>query len=95
MIKDYEDIEEDKEVKFKQTNAYDPRVTAIIGVASIVIAGLATAAIVALFNLNSNVAVLLARPAGVSREEYVRDTIRRDQDYAEIKEEIRKLRDRK
>lgn len=76
----------------KYGTPHDPRVTATLTIVSMVLAGLVTAAIIALFNLNSNVAVLLARPAGVPREEYARDTIRRDDDSNNLKQEISQLR---
>lgn len=71
---------------------HDPRVTAVLTVISMIMAGLVTAAIIALFNLNSSVAVLLSRPAGVPREEYARDTLRRDDDSNSLKLQIAELR---
>lgn len=71
---------------------HDPRVTATLTVVSMILAGLVTAAIIALFNLNSSVAVLLSRPVGVPREEYARDTIRRDDDSTAMKHEMSQLR---
>ena len=98
-VKDHEN--EDEEItremrgiieRRKYAVPHDPRVTSVLAVISMIMAALATAAIIALFTLNSSVAVLLARPVGVPREEYTRDTLRRDDDSNSLKIQMAELR---
>jgi hypothetical protein len=71
--------------------ANDPRFTGLISVLGISLAGLITAGVVALFSLNSNVAVLLQRPLGIPREEYTQNERRRDADTQEMKAQLGNL----
>jgi hypothetical protein len=58
----------------------------------VICAGLITAAIcwnaAAVVQLKADVAVLVARPEGVSRAEYLRDTARYDREMQEMRERI-------
>lgn len=71
---------------------HDPRVTAALSIVSTALVGLMTTGVIALFNLNSSVAVLLSRPVGVPREEYARDTLRRDDDFNAFKMQLADMR---
>jgi hypothetical protein len=59
----------------------------------IIFAGLITAAIcwiaASVMSLKSDVAVLVARPEGVSRAEYMRDQLREERDLQELRARIK------
>lgn len=81
-----------KNRSFSYTARHDPRVTSGLTIISTILAGLIVTGVIALFNLNTQVAVLLARPVGVPREEYARDTARRDDDFNNFKLQIADMR---
>ncbi len=60
----------------------------------VICAGLITAAIcwnaAAVVQLKSDVAVLVARPEGISRAEYIRDQVREEREIQELRERYRK-----
>ena len=69
---------------------YDIRFTKFLGYIALASFTLMTAAITwsaaTLVGLKSDVAVLLARPLGISREQYERDSKRWDEDIEELKQ---------
>jgi hypothetical protein len=60
----------------------------------VICAGLITAAIcwnaAAVVQLKSDVAVLVARPEGISRAEYIRDQVREEREIQELRDRYRK-----
>jgi|GEM_PF-5510979 len=70
---------------------HDPRVTGMLTVASTVLAALVAAGAIGIFNVSKDVAVLLARPAGVPSSEYTRDQARTAEDFNQFKAQIKDL----
>lgn len=83
----------DMDVQRQQIN-YEPMFGSFFGWVGVVFGVLITAAIcwqtAAVVGMKSDVAVLLARPEGVSRVEYLRDAARRDQEIAELRARLHK-----
>lgn len=75
----------------KQTINYDPRAS-FFGWIGVVCAALVTAAIcwnaAAVVSMKQDIAVLLGRPEGVSRAEYMRDSARNDRDMQELRDRM-------
>lgn len=74
--------------KFSQ-NVNDPRFTAFFSWCAVILGGLFTAALcwvaASVMSMKSDIAVLLARPEGVSRAEYARDAERWNSDIEYLK----------
>jgi hypothetical protein len=83
----------DMDVPKQQIN-YEPMFGSFFAWVGVVFAGLITAAIcwqtAAVVGMKSDIAVLLARPEGISRAEYLRDTQRTERDMADLRERMRK-----
>jgi len=96
-LDDLRDAVKDRErkPKYAQSLEYyqDNRFSTFLAWCGVILAGLMTTAICWMANsmvtVQKDIAVLLARPLGVSKEEFDRDATRWDQDINELKRETR------
>ena len=84
----------------RRVRHYDPRVSWVAGIAGAVVAGLLITATVELYSVSEHVAVLLDRPIGVSKDEYIRDRQQSEAAQTAIRvqivtlsEEVQKIRE--
>jgi hypothetical protein len=91
----YDELGKEMDHKYSQYRRRDPRVTSVIGWFQGVMSILFTAAVIWLANttveIKSQVAVLLARPEGISRAEYNRDETRRDEEERRRTSELERI----
>jgi hypothetical protein len=92
----YEKLNEEVDNKYRQhRGTNDPRFTNAIAWGGGILSIFFTSAMIwmasSMVSVKESVAVLLARPEGISRAEYIRDQARRDSDQARYDAELQRI----
>jgi hypothetical protein len=92
----YNELNEEVDSKYEQhRSSKDPRFTSAIAWGAGILSVFFTSTMIwmasSVVDIKANIAVLLARPEGISRAEYNRDQQRRDQDQARYDAELERI----
>lgn len=91
---DLERLRDRSKAKYSMAVTVDNRFTSFLAWCGVILASLMTVAICwmgsSMVKVQQDIAVLLSRPQGVSKEEYNRDATRWDSDINQLKQEVRR-----
>lgn len=95
--RDYEEIanamDRKKQAKLQQTMNYDPRFSSFVGwvtgISAVLVAGFFIFVGKSLVAMQSDIAVLLARPVGIGQDQYARDFNRVDAEILRLQNDMR------